>query len=129
MLPPALRAHLLASSYASLELVADADVALADWEAAEASLGACLRTAEATTPGSDLHVILAAQRLSAAQQAAGGSAAIAGDGGGGGGAGGGGGLEGARAACLAAHRARYGHISDALAWQLADANRQLYQDQ
>ncbi len=114
LLPPALRGFLLAGCYAALEAVADADVATSDWEAAESSLAACVRVLAAVTPGSDLHAIVAASRLWAAQQVVGdpGTAAQGG--------------QAARSAAAAAHAARYGPISEALTWQLADLNRQLY---
>lgn len=99
---PSARQWLLAGLYSTLELVADADEALAeDLEAAVASVNAALAVVEAASPGSDLHVQLAARAAGAARRVAAAAAA------------GGGGPEAAAAAeaaarCERAHVLRYG---------------------
>lgn len=66
---PAIRLWHQASLYSTLEMVADASAALGDDdEAAAASLGACLSAIKAVSPGSDLHVQLAARTYSLARQ-------------------------------------------------------------
>jgi hypothetical protein len=84
---PALRLWLQAGLYSTLELVADADEAIlagltgqtgaaaavegvGDAEAAAASVAACLGAIEAASPGSDLHIQLAARWAAAARRMA-----------------------------------------------------------
>jgi hypothetical protein len=124
LVAPQLRTWLLASSFGALELIADADSVLGSWEDAAHSLGACLRVVAAVSPGSDLHCILAAQRLSALQQASGAAPAIEADDGGSGGVAGT--LAAVRVECIAAQLTRYGHVSGGLAARLAELNRVMY---
>lgn len=82
---------------------------------------------QGVTAGSDLHVIVAAQHLSAVQQAAGGGEVVSsGEQAGGGSGAAAAAVAAARAACLGAHRVRYGPITDELAWRLVEHNRNLY---
>lgn len=108
---PARRRSLMGSVYGVLELLADADVALGDASSAAASLDRCLSAAAAVTPGSDLHVIVAARAAEAAENLHGqGSPAAA----------------RAAEACEAALTARYGDLPAPMLERLAHLNRTLY---
>lgn len=119
LVPPDQRRWHTASCFACLELVADADLALGDMEAAARSLTACLQAVEVISSGSDLHVMLAAQlrhvtRMLAAsahdnkpeaQWPAGSSSGGAHD-------------DPAVAKCQQAHLLRYGAVADSVMEQL-----------
>jgi hypothetical protein len=108
LLPPPLRRWALSSCYGALELVADLEVALGSDALVQAnSLEACLEVVAAVSPGSDLHVMLAARAAGAAASAYGHDSAKS---------------AAAARACAAAHRIRYGHISDELVARLACTN-------
>lgn len=110
LVAPGVRSQLLASVYSALEVVADADAALGDEEAAASSLAQCAAAAAAVTPGSDLHVIVAAKLAEAVRRRAAGSAAA----------------DAAWRACVDAHTLRYGRLPEELVVRLAELNRTLY---
>jgi hypothetical protein len=112
LISPGLRQQLLASCFCCLEVCADADAALGDTAAAAASLQKCLQAAAAVTPGSDLHCILAA-KLEAQVRGAGDSGSCDQ-------------RAAAWVACVEAHTARYGPLSEASVRQLVALNATLY---
>lgn len=97
-------------------------------DAAAEALRKCLEAAAAVTPGSDLHCILAAklEAVATAAAAAGGGASSGSQGGDSSSSNSKSMLAAAHAACVSAHTARYGPLTEQQRQRLAEFNRTLY---